>query len=104
MPNKRRRAARIFSNAVDSLESATAAAGSKMRESLDQAVGAVADSDATERIVTRAASTRKAVVKKANRAKKVAKKQASATAKKVGGAKKVAKKQASATAKKSKRP
>jgi hypothetical protein len=90
MPKKRSRAARIFDNAVDSLESATAAAGSKMKEGLGKAVEAVAESDPAQRIAA----------KKTSGAKEVAKKRASSTAKKTSGAKKVAKKRASATAKK----
>ena len=82
MPNKRNRASRLFDRAVNSLESATATAGSKVKESLDTAAEAVADSDPARRIIGKAAAARTKV------AKKVAKKQATATAKKAGGAKK----------------
>jgi hypothetical protein len=99
MPSRRRGAAQIFDHAVDSLEGVTSTAGSKVKEGLDRAAEAVGASNAAERIVAKATSTRKATAKKAGGAKQVAKKRASATAKKAGGAKKVAKKRASATAK-----
>jgi valyl-tRNA synthetase len=94
MTKQRSRAAQIFENAVDSLGSATAATGSRVKKGLDKTVDAVADSGAVEQIAAKTATARKVGVKKIGDVKKAAKQRAAATAKKTAGVKKSAKKTA----------
>jgi hypothetical protein len=70
MLNKSSRAARILDNAVESLESATAVAGTKVKRGIDRAAEAVAGSETAERIVAKVGAAKKATAKKATGTKK----------------------------------
>jgi hypothetical protein len=86
MAKQRSRVAQIFENAVDTLGSATASTGSRVKEGLDKAADAVADSGAVEQIVAKTATARKVGANKIGDAKK----RSPATAKKTAGVKKQA--------------
>ena len=95
MPSKLDHAAEIVGEAVGTVGAATAAAGKRVQQRLSEAETAIGSSATADRIEKRLRPTRKALAKKASRAKKTAKKRAASVTRKAGGAKKTAKKRAS---------
>ncbi len=92
MPRKQSRAATIVEAAIDSIEEATAAVGSKVHHGLSDAATAVAKSSLVERVEKQAKTSRKAIAKNVAKAKRVAKKQVAKATKKMAATKKAAKK------------
>jgi hypothetical protein len=93
MPRKLIRAAKMVEAAIDSIEEATAAAGSKVQHSLSDTATAIGHSGVVERVEKQTRTRRKAIGKSIAKAKKAAKKQVATVTKKAAPAKKAAKKQ-----------
>ena len=83
-----RKLTEIVEAAIDSLEGATAAAGSKVHQGLSDTASAIAGSSLIERVEKQAKTGRKRIAKKVGKAKKVAKKQVAKTTKKAPATKK----------------
>jgi hypothetical protein len=94
MPDKLNKAAEVLGDAVGTIETAAAAAGSRIRQGLGEGGNAVADSKTGQRLKKRSRPARKAAGKKAKSIKKTAKKRAGVAKRKATGAKKTAKKRA----------
>ena len=99
MPPKKDRAAKIIEETVDNLETATAAAGLKVKRGLNKAVATVAASEPAERLAKQAKVARRVGAKKAGAARQAGKKQVRAVAKRAEKAKQAGKKQVRAVAK-----
>ena len=97
MARKLTQVAKRVEAAIDSLEEATAAAGSKVQHGLSDTAAAIGSSSVVERVEKQARTSREAIAKEIAKAKKVGKNQVATATKKVGVAKKatekVAKKQ-----------
>ena len=91
MPSKLDHAAEIVGDAIGTV----GAAGKRVQQGLSEAGTAIGSSATADRIEKRLRPTRKALAKRARRAKKTAKKRAASVTRKAGGAKKTAKKRAS---------
>ena len=102
MARKLTQVAKRVEAAIDSLEEATAAAGSKVQHGLSDTAAAIGSSSVVERVEKQARTSRKAIAKEIAKAKKVGKKQVATATKRVGVAKKAtekaAKKQVAGTA------
>ena len=93
MPRKLTRVAKRVETAINSIEEATASAGSKVQHGLSDTAAAIGSSSVVERVEKQARTSRKAVAKEIAKAKKVGKKQFATATKRVGVAKKAARKQ-----------
>jgi hypothetical protein len=94
MPSKVDRAAEFVGDAVGTIETAAATAGSRVEQGLSEAATVIAGSKAADRIETKTRPIRKAAAKRASKIQKAAKKRASTATRKASGAKKSAKKRA----------
>ena len=94
MPNKLDHAADIVGDAVGTVGAATAAAGKRVQQGLSEAAAAIGSSETADQIERKLAPTRKAIAKKAARAKKTTKKRAASVTRGAGGAKKTTTKRA----------
>jgi hypothetical protein len=94
MPRKLTRAAKRVEAAIDHLEEATAAAGSRVQHGLSDTAAAIGSSSVVERVEKQARTSRKAIAKEIAKAKKVGKKQVATATKRVGVAKKATEKAA----------
>jgi hypothetical protein len=94
MANKLEKAAEIVGDAVGTIETAAAAAGSRVSQGLSEGGAAIAASETGQRLKKRSRPARKAAAKKAIRIKKTATKRAGVAKRKATGAKKTATKRA----------
>ena len=100
MARKQTRAGTVVEAAIDSIEEATVAVGSKVQHGLSDAATAVAKSTIVERVEKQAKTSRKAIAKNVAKAKKVAKKHVAKATKKMAATKKAAKKRVTKATKK----
>ena len=92
MPSRLDKAAGMLGDAVGTIETATARAGSILRQGLDEAVTAIEASKSAQRVEKQARPLLEGAARKAKSLKKTAKKQTAVAKRKATGAKKTAKK------------
>ena len=93
MPDKLDKAAEVVGDAVGTIETAAAAAGSRVRQGVSEAATVIGASKTAGRVEKQARPIRKAAAKKAKSIKKTIKKQAAVAKRRVTVAKKAGKKQ-----------
>ena len=94
MPNRLDKAAEVVGDAVGTLETASTAAGSRLKQGLNEAVTAIESSKSAKRVQKKARPLVKKAARKAKSLKKTAKKRATAVRRKSTGAQKTAKRRA----------
>jgi hypothetical protein len=94
MPTKLDKAAEVVGEAVGTLETAAAAAGSRVKQGLSEAATAISGSKSADRVEKSTRPLRKSAAKKAKSIKRATKKEAAVVKRKAAGAKKTAKKRA----------
>ena len=94
MPNRLDKAAGLVGDAVGTIATATAVAGSRLRQGLDEAVTAIEASKSAERLERQSRPLREGAARKAKSLKKTAKKQSAAAKRKATTSEKTAKKTA----------
>lgn len=102
MPDRLEKATKLVGNAVGTVETATAAAGSRLKQGLKEAVTAIEATKSAELVKKQTGPLVDKTAKKAKRLKRTSKKQAAAT-RKTGEAKKTAKRQATGAKKTAKK-
>src|ERR1700722_10295746 len=94
MPGRLDKTAGLVGDAVGTIEAATTATGSRLRQGIDEAVTAIETSKSAERVKRQTRPLVKSAARRAKSLKKTAKKRAATAKRKVTGAKKTAKKRA----------
>ena len=94
MPGRLDKTAGLVGDAVGTIEAATTATGSRVRQGIDEAVTAIETSKSAERVKRQTRPLVKSAARRAKSLKKTAKKRAATAKRKVTGAKKTAKKRA----------